>query len=135
MNKEYGACIHTHTHMRTQRGILLSHKKSKRMPFVATWITLEIIKLREVRQKKKNNIDIYMWNLKYDMKVKVTRLCLTLWEPMDYSLPGSFVHGIIQARILEWVAFPFSGDLPNSGIEPRYPTLQADSLPLEPNMI
>ena len=69
---------HTHTHMRTQRGILLSHKKSKRMPFVATWITLEIIKLREVRQKKKNNIDIYMWNLKYDMKVKVTRLCLTL---------------------------------------------------------
>ena len=48
------------------------------MPFVATWITLEIIKLREVRQKKKNNIDIYMWNLKYDMKVKVTRLCLTL---------------------------------------------------------
>ena len=53
-------------------------KKSKIMPFVATWITLEMIKLREVREKKKNSIDIYMWNLKYDMKVKVTRLCLTL---------------------------------------------------------
>jgi len=42
------------------------------------------------------------------------------------------VHGILQARILEWVAFPFSGDLPNPGIEPRSPTLQADSLPAEP---
>ena len=37
-----------------------------------------------------------------------------------------------QARILEWVPFPSPGDLPNPGIEPRSPTLQADSLPLEP---
>ena len=42
------------------------------------------------------------------------------------------VHGILQARILEWVAFPFSKDLLNSGIEPRSPTLQVDSLPAEP---
>ena len=34
--------------------------------------------------------------------------CLTLCEPMDYSLPGSTVHGISQARILEWVAISFS---------------------------
>ena len=34
----------------------------------------------------------------------VTKLCLTLCEPMDCSLPGSSVHGILQARILEWVA-------------------------------
>ena len=40
-------------------------------------------------------------------------------------------HGILQARILEWVAFPFSRDLPNPGIEPRSPALQADSLPAE----
>ena len=39
---------------------------------------------------------------------------------------------IPQARILEWVAFPFSGDLPNPGIEPRSPALQVDSLPAEP---
>jgi len=39
---------------------------------------------------------------------------------------------ILQARILEWVAFPFSRNLPNPGIEPRSPTLQADSLPAEP---
>ena len=37
-----------------------------------------------------------------------------------------------QARILEWVAFPFSRGLPNPGIEPRSPALQADSLPAEP---
>ena len=42
------------------------------------------------------------------------------------------VHGILQARILEWVAFPFPGDLPNPGIEPRSPTSQVDSLPAEP---
>ena len=53
--------------------------------------------------------------------------CLTLCDPMHY-----IVHGILQARILEWVAFSFSGDLPNPGIEPRSPTLQSDSLPAEP---
>jgi len=37
---------------------------------------------------------------------------------MDYSLPGSSVYGILQARILEWVAMPSSGDLPDSGIKP-----------------
>ena len=37
------------------------------------------------------------------VKVKVTQLCLTLCDPMDYT-----VHGILQARILEWVAVPFS---------------------------
>ena len=41
------------------------------------------------------------------------------------------VHGILQARILEWVAFPSPGDLPNPGIKPGSPALQADSLPTE----
>ena len=42
------------------------------------------------------------------------------------------VHGIRQARILEWVVFPFSRDLPNPGIEPRSPTLQGGPVPAEP---
>ena len=50
---------------------------------------------------------------------------------MDCRPPGSSVHGILQARILEWVAFPFSGDLPNPGIKPGFPALQVDSLPSE----
>ena len=41
-------------------------------------------------------------------KVLVTQSCPTLFDPMDYSLPGSAVHGILLARILEWVAIPFS---------------------------
>ena len=48
--------------------------------------------------------------------------CLTLCCPMDCSPPCSSVHGILQARILKWVAIPFSRDLPNPGIEPTYPT-------------
>ena len=39
---------------------------------------------------------------------KVAQLCLTLRDPMDCSLPGSFIHGIFQARVLEWVAISFS---------------------------
>ena len=42
---------------------------------------------------------------------------------MVYSLPGSSVHGILQARTLEWVAIPFSGNLPDPEIEPRSPAL------------
>ena len=49
------------------------------------------------------------------VKMLVTQLCLTLWDPMDCSLPGSSVHGILQARLLEWVA--------------RIPFLRRSSLP------
>ena len=61
------------------------------------------------------------------MKVKVTQLCLTLYGPMDYT-----VHGILQARILEWVNFPFSRGSSQPWVKPRSPALQADSLPAEP---
>ena len=75
-------------------------------------------------------------------EVKVAQLCPTLCNHMDCRLPGSpvhgilpSVHGILQARILEWariLLFPSPGDLPNPGIEHRSPTLQADSLPGKP---
>ena len=42
------------------------------------------------------------------VKVKVTQLCLTLCDPMDCSPSGFSVHGVLQTRTLEWVAFPFS---------------------------
>ena len=48
-------------------------------------------------------------------------------DPMDYR-----VHGILQARILEWVAFPVSRGSSNPGIKPRSPALQEDSSPAEP---
>ena len=51
---------------------------------------------------------------------------------MDHSPPGSSVHGILQARILEWLPFSSLGDLPHPGMELRSPALQADSLLTEP---
>ena len=42
------------------------------------------------------------------MKVLVAQSCLTLCSTMDCSLPGSSVHGLLQAKILEWLAIPFS---------------------------
>ena len=54
------------------------------------------------------------------MKVKSEReaaqLCPTLSDPMDYSLPGSSIHGIFQARVLEWGAIAFS-TLTGNGIQ------------------
>ena len=67
------------------------------------------------------------------LKVLVTLSCPTLCDPMDYSLPSSPDHGILQARILECIchSFPSLGNLPDPGIEPRSPAVQADSLPSE----
>ena len=61
------------------------------------------------------------------------QLCPTLWDPVDYSLAGSSVYGIFQARILERVAISYSSGIPNTGIKPPplvSPALQADSLTL-----
>ena len=58
----------------------------------------------------------------------VIQLSLTLCDPVDYSPPGSSVHGDYQARILPC---PPPGGLPNPGSEPRSSALQADSLPAE----
>ena len=63
----------------------------------------------------------------------VTQSCPTLCDPMDCSPPGSSVHGIFQARILEWVVISFSRGLPKPGIKTApltSPSLTADSLPL-----
>ena len=50
---------------------------------------------------------------------------LILWDLLDYSPPGFSVHGIFQARILEWVAIPTPGDLPDPGIKPTSPETPA----------
>ena len=63
----------------------------------------------------------------WKVKVKVTQSCPTVCDPVGHT-----VHGILQATILEWVAFSFSRGSSNPGIEPRSPKLQVDSLPAEP---
>ena len=66
------------------------------------------------------------------MKVFIVQSCSIHCEPMNSSSPGFSVCGILLARIVEWVAIPSPGDLPNPGTELRSPSLQADSLPSEP---
>ena len=53
------------------------------------------------------------------MHGKQLQLWLTLCDPMDCSLPGSSVHGILQASMLEWVAVPSSRGFSQSRIKPR----------------
>ena len=61
-----------------------------------------------------------------------TQLCPTLCNPIDYGPPGTFVHGFSRQEY--WSGYPFlsPGDLPDSGIKPRSPALQANSLLSEP---
>ena len=62
----------------------------------------------------------------------VAQSCPTHCDLRDCSWPDSSVHGISQARILEWVATHPGRDLPNPGIKLRFPILEADSLSFEP---
>ena len=63
----------------------------------------------------------------------VTQSCPTLCGPMDNSLPGSTVHGILQGRILEWLPFPSAGDLPNPGRDQtQVSCIAGHALPSEP---
>ena len=56
--------------------------------------------------------------MEYCIRAKSLQSCLTLCDPMDCSSKGSPVHGVLRARILEWVATSSSRDLPNPGIKP-----------------
>ena len=55
--------------------------------------------------------------------------CVRLCNPMAYNPPGFSVHGILQARVLEWVGFHSPGNLSNPGMEPGSPVLQVDMYP------
>ena len=59
----------------------------------AKWLSEEVLQIAVERRESES---------------EVAQSCPTLCDPMDYSLPGSSVHGIFQARVLEWVAISFS---------------------------
>ena len=62
----------------------------------------------------------------HDPEVNLAKSCSTLCNPTDFT-----VHGILQARLLEWIAIPFTRGYFHQGIKPRLPELQADTLPAE----
>ena len=91
------AVVHTYSRM------LLSHRKEWNNAICSNMDGLRDChsKWSESKRERQISYDIaYMW-------VIVAQLCPTLCDPMDCSLPASFVHGILQARILEWAAISF----------------------------
>ena len=98
---------------------------------VGFYIVLGKLILKLMR-KAKDIFEEKEWLVKLTLCL-VAQSCPTLWDPIDCSSPGSSVHGFSQARILKWVGMrPLPGDFPNPGIEPRFPSLQTDSLLSEP---
>ena len=105
--------------------------KRKTISSSTTWIELAVIMLSEISQTKKDKYCMISLICRIkkqankpelvgnrllvardrrqgkSAKILVAHSCLTLCNPMDYSPPGSSIHEIIQARILEWVAIPF----------------------------
>ena len=82
-----------------------------RIPWIEEPGCLQFMGLQKIRHNWETNTSVSEW-------VKVAQSYPMLCNPVDYT-----VHGILQARILEWVAFPFSRKFPNPGIEPRSPAL------------
>ena len=79
-------------------------------------------------------INEYLWysQRRKEGEGKVSQSCPTLRDPTDCSPPGSSVHGIFQARVLEWVAISFSQGSSQPRDRTRSPALQTDVLPSEP---
>ena len=73
--------------------------------FTALWKVFDAQKMLRPFWLRGRDLVLQPWN---KVKVKVAQSCPTLCDPMVCSPPGSSVHGILQARILEWVAIPFS---------------------------
>ena len=108
-----------------------------------TWVILNSVLFGRCKVKSKDlatNMDTGWWlSHREQVSILIPVCCAqphpTLFDPMDYSPPGFSVHGILQARVLEWVAISSSWGLPDPGIEPTSPESpalqQADSLPTE----
>ena len=77
--------------------------------------------LKTIKEKLSGNRAV-IWHQRSEWVSKVTQPCPTLCDPMDCSPPGSSVHGIFQARVLEWVAIsPPRGIFPTQGSNPGLP--------------
>ena len=81
--------------------------------FVFHSFPLLLSQWRNIQQWDKKKIQKYLWMYIYIcvyiyIHAQSLQSCLTLWDPIVYSLPGSSFHGVLQTRILEWVVTPSS---------------------------
>ena len=77
-------------------------------------------------------VEPVIWKNTTPVIVLVTQSCLTLCDPTDCSLPGSSIYGVLQVKILEWLAIPFSSEYSQPRDQWQVSELQADSSLSEP---
>ena len=128
-----GSSRHRYKHCQGPRKYLRSQFNQRCMHYNQLSWALAVASYPKMRAftlcgKSKQNFASDTTILSYTMSMLVAQLCLTLQYHMDCSPSGSSIHGVLQARILEWVAIFFSRELPDPGIKASSPTLQADAL-------
>ena len=96
-------------------------QQSESVIHISNWIEISVLHSRSLL------VTYFIYSSVKWSEMNITQLCQNLCKPMDYT-----DHGILQARIPEWVP-PSPWDLPNPGMEPTSPSLQADSLAAEPS--
>ena len=104
------------------QGLILGHRTRSYMP-----------QLRCGTVKKRYIYKVSSWTMTGMTFPPLPHICLCVLVA-HFSPPGSSVHGVLQSRILEWVAVPFSRGSSQPGIEPWSPALEADSLVSEPTV-
>ena len=134
---------HTHTHTHTHRGNdlpLYGEDHDTTHAHLDFFVSLPLLC---PSGKHSWSLGLLVWTIerppdssgdKVTSESEVAQSCLILCDPMDCSLPGFSVHGIFQARVLEWVAiFLLQGIFLNQGLNPGLPHCrQTDALPSEP---
>ena len=96
-----------HTTWMNSQGIMLNEKKANSKRLHTVWsIYIKCLKWQNYEMKEIIGCQESTLVQGRKVKVLVTQLCPALCDPMDCSQPGSSVHGILQARVLEWVAIP-----------------------------
>ena len=109
-------------HLLLGRWIFFNHRATREAPIKISYSLNQSNETRLSTSQMPLTLKVSEWAC----EVKVTQLCPTLCDPMDCT-----VHGILQARILEWVAFPFSRGSSQPRNRTGSPMGQADSLPAE----
>ena len=110
--------IHGIFQARILEWVAIFYSRGSSWPRDRTWVSCVGFFTAEPSGKPIYKIYGIMQNGKLCVCAKLLQSCLTLCNPMDCSPPGSSVHGILQARILEWVAMPFSRESSQSQTEP-----------------
>ena len=99
-----GSSVHGISQARILEWVAISSSRGSSQPRDGTWVSC-VAGGFFTTEPPRSPLFLY----KERKESEVTQSCLTLWDPMEYcSLPGSSVRGILQTRILEWVAIPFS---------------------------